>query len=141
MEEIELEFKNDSITIRLGKDITIKKEVDGIVDIKIYTVFKEEETSRDGKLPAINFSYLDYYEMFPTVLGEKVPNLIDLLKYYRVNDYLTNRVLRDLMRFLLEQIENYETLVLFPRRRVDSLLTKKINKIEELYNVKFEYYW
>lgn len=141
MEEIELEFKNDSITIRLGKDITIKKEVDGIVDIKIYTVFKEEETFRDGKLPAINFSYLDYYEMFPTVLGEKVPNLIDLLKYYRVNDYLTNRVLRDLMRFLLEQIENYETLVLFPRRRVDSLLTKKINKIEELYNVKFEYYW
>lgn len=141
MEEIELEFKNDSITIRLGKDITIKKEVDGIVDIKIYTVFKEEETFRDGKLPAINFSYLDYYEMFPTVLGEKVPNLIDLLKYYRVNDYLTNRVLRDLIRFLLEQIENYETLVLFPRRRVDSLLTKKINKIEELYNVKFEYYW
>lgn len=136
-----MEFKNDSITIRLGKDITIKKEVDGIVDIKIYTVFKEEETFRDGKLPAINFSYLDYYEMFPTVLGEKVPNLIDLLKYYRVNDYLTNRVLRDLMRFLLEQIENYETLVLFPRRRVDSLLTKKINKIEELYNVKFEYYW
>lgn len=136
-----MEFKNDSITIRLGKDITIKKEVDGIVDIKIYTVFKEEETFRDGKLPAINFSYLDYYEMFPTVLGEKVPNLIDLLKYYRVNDYLTNRVLRDLIRFLLEQIENYETLVLFPRRRVDSLLTKKINKIEELYNVKFEYYW
>lgn len=136
-----MEFKNDSITIRLGKDITIKKEVDGIVDIKIYTVFKEEETFREGKLPAINFSYLDYYEMFPTVLGEKVPNLIDLLKYYRVNDYLTNRVLRDLIRFLLEQIENYETLVLFPRRRVDSLLTKKINKIEELYNVKFEYYW
>lgn len=136
-----MEFKNDSITITLGKDITIKKEVDGIVDIKIYTVFKEEETFRDGKLPAINFSYLDYYEMFPTVLGEKVPNLIDLLKYYRVNDYLTNRVLRDLIRFLLEQIENYETLVLFPRRRVDSLLTKKINKIEELYNVKFEYYW